>query len=342
MNSSLYQLWLSRLVQFFREPSAVFWTFGFPIILTLALGIAFRNRPPESAKVVVEDSPQAEAVRATFAAANDIEATVQAPDAARTALRVGRADLLVRPGTPITYEFDATRPESRLARLMADRALQHAAGRADALAVADRLVTEPGSRYVDFLVPGLIGVDVMSSGMWGVAYVIVEDRQKKLLKRLIATPMKRGEFLMSFVLMRVTFLFLEVPVLLAFARLVFDVPMRGSVAVLAALCLAGALAFTGLGMLLAARARNTQTVNGLINLVQMPMFLMSGVFFSAARFPAVMQPLVKALPLTALNDSLREVMNEGASFAAVLPRLLYLVAMAAVCFGLALKTFRWT
>ena len=342
MNSSLYRLWLTRTQQFFREPSAVFWTFVFPILLIVALGLAFRNRPPEPARAAIEAGAGAEELRHALEASSSVKALVLPADEARTALRVGRVDLLVRPGSPLTYEFDPLRPESRLARLEVDQAVQRAAGRADPVAVQEEKVTEPGSRYVDFLVPGLIGVDIMSSGMWGVGYVIVDDRQKKLLKRMLATPMRRTEFLLSFVLMRLTFLFLEVPVLLLFARLVYDVPLRGSLFLVGLISVAGALAFTGIGLLLAARAQNTQTVNGLINLVQMPMFLLSGVFFSAARFPDVMQPVVKLMPLTAVNDALRAVMNEGAGLAAVGPRVVYLVVLALGTFALALRLFRWS
>jgi ABC-type multidrug transport system permease subunit len=248
----------------------------------------------------------------------------------------------VRAGPPRTYAFDPTRPESRLARFVVDDALQRAAGRADPVPVQEARVTAPGSRYIDFLVPGLIGLNIMSSGMWGIAWVIVETRQKKLLKRLVATPMRRGEFLLSFVFLRMLFLLLELPVLLGFARLAFGVGVRGSLALLVALALLGALAFSGLGLLVASRAQNSQTASGLINLVMMPMFILSGVFFSAANFPDAIQPAIRALPLTALNDALRAVMNEGATLAAVAPQALGLAAMAAVCFALALRWFRWT
>jgi ABC-type multidrug transport system permease subunit len=233
------------------------------------------------------------------------------------------------------------RPESRLARALVDDVLQRADGRRDPTPVREAPVTEPGSRYVDFLLPGLIGLNIMSSGMWGIGWVIVETRQKKLLKRMIATPMRRGEFLLAFVLMRLLFLALEFPVLLLFGRLAFGVPLRGSLWTLGLLALLGALAFAGLGLLVASRARNTQTVNGLINLVMMPMFLLSGVFFSASHFPDAMQPFIRALPLTALNDSLRAVMIEGAGLLAVAPQALLLAAMGAVSFAAALRIFRW-
>ncbi|HUK66273.1 MAG TPA: ABC transporter permease [Anaeromyxobacteraceae bacterium] len=339
---SLLELTLTRLRLFFREPSAVFWTFIFPILLTVALGVAFRNRPPEPVSAAVEEGPGAPELAAALRRDSRIRSQVVSHEKARTELRASRAALVVSPGPPVSYTFDPTRPESRLARALVDDALQRAAGRVDPLRVVERRVTEPGSRYVDFLVPGLIGLNIMSSGMWGVAFVIVETRQKKLLKRLIATPMRKGEFLLSFVFLRMLFLALELPVLLGFARIAFEVGVRGSLALLVALSLLGALAFAGLGLLVAARSTNTQTASGLINLVMMPMFLLSGVFFSATNFPEVMQPLIRALPLTALIDALRGIMNEGAGLAAVARPALILALVAIASFALALRAFRWS
>jgi len=303
----LWQLTLARLRMFFREPSAVFWTFGFPLALSFALGVAFRNKPPDPVAVGVWSGPGAtgsrgivEALRATKGIA---VREYQGPSTRD--LSTGKIALFVRPGERLEYDFDPTRPESRLAREMVDNALQRASGRADVLPTMDHPVAAPGSRYIDFLIPGLIGMNIMSGSMWGIGYVVVEMRTRKLLKRLMATPMSRAQFLWSFVLMRAAFFFLELPLLLLFGWLAFGVGVAGSLVLLVALSLLGALAFAGLGLLVAARAQNTQTVSGLINLVMMPMWIFSGVFFSYERFPAVVQPLIRILPLTALNDALR-------------------------------------
>jgi ABC-2 type transport system permease protein len=339
--SPLWQLTLARLRLFFREPSTVFWSFAFPILLTIALGIAFRARPPEPVSIAVETGPGAEEVRAAFAGRADVQVVLLSPAEARAALRVGRVAVVVIPAARPVLRFDPTRPESRLAHSVVDDLLERAAGRRDVIGPPEEPVTEPGSRYVDFLVPGLVGVNVMSTGMWGIGYTIVEARSKKLLKRMVATPMRRGHFLLSFVLVRMLFLALEVPLLVGFGMLVFGTPLRGPIAALAAVNLAGALAFAGLGLLVSARARNTQTVSGLINLVMMPMFLLSGVFFPSERFPALLQPLIRALPLTALNDGMRAVMNEGAGLAAIAPHVALLLAVGAGAFALALRIFRW-
>jgi ABC-type multidrug transport system permease subunit len=339
--SSLVELTLARARLFVREPSAVFWTFGFPILLSIALGIAFRNRPPEPVAAGVEDGPGAARILDALQRAPQVEARLLRAEEARAALRVGRVALVVVPGPPRTYAFDPTRPESRLARAIVDDALQRADGRVDPTPVAEARVVEPGSRYIDFLVPGLVGLNIMSSGMWGIAWVIVETRQKKLLKRLVATPMRRGEFLLSFVVLRMLFLLLELPVLLGFAWLAFGVRVHGSVALLVAVAVLGALAFSGLGLLVSSRAENTQTASGLINLAMLPMFVLSGVFFSASHFPQALQPVIRALPLTALNDALRAVVNEGVGPAGVAREALLLAAVAGGTFAVALRIFRW-
>jgi ABC-2 type transport system permease protein len=336
----LWQLTLTRLRIFFREPSAIFWTFGFPIALSIALGIAFRNQPPQPARVGIwSATPQDHSfVEDALRRSGDLRITTFASEGdAREALRTSKIDLVVVPGRSVEYVFDPSRPESRLARVLADASLRPATR----VATVDRPVVERGSRYIDFLIPGLIGMNIMSSGMWGIGYVVVDMRTRKLLKRLIATPMSRAQFLWSFVLMRSAFLFIELPLLLLFGWLAFRVGVAGSLPLLVGLALLGALAFSGIGLLVASRAQNTQTVSGLINLVMLPMFIGSGVFFSTARFPDWLQRPLRVLPLTALNDSMRAVMIDGAGAGAVAAQAGLLVAVSVVCFALALRLFRW-
>ncbi len=339
--SPLWQLTLARWRSFYREPSTIFWAFVFPIVLAMALGIAFRNRPPEPIWAAVQRGDGAHDIFHALQASKDVRVELLDAIHAREALRTGKVAIVVVPGTPRSYEYDPTRPESRLARAVVDDVLQRAAGRADPVAAVDKQVTEPGSRYIDFLVPGLLGLNLMSSGMWGIGFVIVEMRTRKLIKRLLATPMKKRDFLFAFGAMRGLFLLGELPLLVGFAWLAFDVSVRGSLLLLLACATLGSLCFAGLGLLTASRAANTQTANGLINLVQMPMFLLSGVFFSSERFPAVLQPLIRVLPLTALNDSLRAIMIDGAGLVQVARPMAVVCAWGLVSFGLALKLFRW-
>jgi ABC-type multidrug transport system permease subunit len=337
----LLQLTLVRWRLFAREPAAIFWTYGFPLVLALVLGIAFRNRPPEPVEVGIEASPGTSAWRDALARNPTMHVHWLSPQQAHEALRSGKVSLVVGSGPSRTYAFDPTRPESRMARALVDDALQRADGRADPVLVKDQLVTEPGSRYIDFLIPGLLGFNLMSSGMWGVGFVIVEMRVRKLIKRLTATPMSRAHFLLSFVLVRALFLLGELPLLLAFGYWVFEVPIRGSLLLIVALSILGSLVFAGLGLLVGSRAQNTQTVAGLVNLVTLPMAICSGVFFSAARFPDVIQPFIHALPLTALIESVRSVMLDGVGPAAVARQVAILLAWGLLSFGVSLRLFRW-
>jgi len=337
----LQQLILAKLRELSREPEALFWIFVFPVLLALALGVAFRSAAPEPLPVAVEEGPGAEALVRALEASRDLRPETVAPADAGQRLRTGKVALVVVPGDALTYRYDPTRPDSRLARLAVDDALQRARGRADPVAVRDLALTERGSRYVDFLIPGLVGMNLMGTGMWGIGFYIVNARSKRLLKRLVATPMRRSHYLLAQIGGRLVFLVLEVGALVGFARLAFGVPLRGSFAALALLCALGGMTFAGLGLLVASRARTIEGVSGLMNLVMLPMWVLSGIFFSTSRFPDVAQPLVQALPLTALIDGLRAVMLEGAGVTAVAGEMGIAAAWCVLSFALALARFRW-
>ena len=337
----LRELTLARIREFLREPEAVFWTYGFPLMLAVGLGIAFRDRPVEIVHVDVQEGPRAREVMAPLASREDLVVAVHPKDECRDRLRLGKSSLVVVPGDPVTFFFDPGRPESALARVRVDDVLQRAAGRQDPLRTVDTRVTEPGARYIDFLVPGLLGMNLMGGSLWGVGFVIVDMRVKKLLKRLAATPMTRTDFLWSIAGGRLLFMIPELVVIVGAGVLLFGMPVRGSWLGILALAVLGAASFAGLGMLVACRAQRIETVSGLMNFVMVPMWLLSGIFFSSERFPALLQPLVQALPLTQLNDALRAVILEGASLASQGWRILALVAWGVIPFGLALRWFRW-
>ena len=337
----LFQLALARMREFYREPEAVFWVFGFPIVLAFALGLAFRNTGPGKLQVGVAAGPGDSALVAVLDSSPRLIATVLDSATARTRLRTGRIALLVVPGDPLVYRYDTTRTESGLARLQVDQVVQRARGRKDVAAVRDDRVVAPGSRYIDFLIPGLLGMNLLGSGIWGVGFSVVQARQKKLLKRYMATPMKRSDYLLSFILSRLVFLIVEIGFLVGFGWLMFGVAVRGSLATLGGVAILGAFAFAGLGLLVASRARTIEGVSGLMNLVMLPMWILSGTFFSYSRFPDAMIPFVKALPLTALNDALRAVMIDGAALATLSAPLAIVIAWGAVSFVIALRIFRW-
>ena len=341
MPSALRELTASRIREFLREPEAVVWVFLFPLLMALVLGFAFREKAPDRIPVGVQAGPAAGPAVAALARSPGLLPRQYAAHEGREALRTGRISLLVEPGPPVVFRFDETRPDSRIARLEADDALQRAAGRADVLPVRAEWVTEKGSRYIDFLIPGLLGMNLMGTGIWSLAFSITTARSRRVLKRLVATPMRRSHYLLAQILGRLAFLVPEVLLLGGFGWLVFDVPMRGSLTLFFALCLLGAMSFCGIGLLLASRVRTIEGASGLANLVMMPMWLLSGVFFSAERFPDAVQPLIHALPLTALNDALRAVMNEGHGLVQIAPELAILAAWGLASFAVALKIFRW-
>ena len=339
----LIELTLSRFREFLREPEAVFWVFAFPVLLSCALGLAFRDQGTPDVLVGVLQAPSSDSgtVVKTLEGVKGVRVRTVNRAEADIALRNGAIHLLVVPGAPVTLELDPSRPESRVGRYVVDEALQAAAGRKPAVPVADRLVTMPGSRYIDWVVPGLLGMNIMGTGMWSVAFSVVNGRVRKLLKRLVATPMRRRDYLLSHMAARLIFLVLEAGLLLAFAIPVFGVPVNGSWLLLALLCLLGALTFSGLGLLVASRAQSFEGVSGLMNLVMVPMWVFSGVFFASENFPDAMQPFISLLPLTALNQSLRGVMIDGSGLASLWSQIAVLVTWTVVSFTAALQLFRW-
>jgi ABC-type multidrug transport system permease subunit len=345
----LWQLFLARVREFYREPEVIFWVYGFPILLAVGLGIAFANREPEPTPVDVQDSASATEAAALVDYLRDhhVRAELQPEEAARQRLRVGKVVLVVVPRPDgYDYVYDATRQDSLAARYQVDALVQRwksrpAAGSPPPQPTADVLLTEPGSRYIDFLLPGLMGMNLMGSGMWGVGFVVVDMRVRKLLKRLLATPMRRGDFLLALITSRLTMLVPEMLLIGVIGAAAYGVPYRGSLVALAVVMLAGAAAFSGIGLLAASRSEKPETVASLINVIMLPQFILSGTFFSAKRFPDFMQPLIQALPLTQINAALREVMLEGAGFADVWWRVATLAAFAVVGFLTALRVFRW-
>jgi ABC-2 type transport system permease protein len=338
----LVQLTQVRYREFFREPEAVFWVFIFPVLLAAGLGLAFRNRAPDRTTVAVV-GPAADTLAQALRRQGQIEASAMNDTAAAQALRNGDVALVVssKGQGRLEYRYDDTRPESRIARLQVDDALQRSQGRRDPVAVRDQQIRERGGRYIDFLVPGLLGMNLMGSGIWGLGFAIVDARKKRLLKRLIATPMSRWQYLASFALSRLTLLVIEVGLLLGFAVLVFGVPVRGSLPLLVLICLLSSLCFASLGLLIASRAQTIEGASGLMNLAMLPMWIFSGVFFSSSRFPEAIQPVIKALPLTAVIDALRANILRGAALATVVPELGIILTWMVLSFVLALKLFRW-
>ncbi len=353
---AIVQLTLVRIREFVREPEAVFWAVLFPVLITTGLGLAFRSRPDPVLKIAA-----APAIAATLRTEPGLDVTELAPDAAREALRIGTVVLFAEPaepgnieragqgnvgraGTPggaVVLSYDDTNPEGRTARALADRALQRAGGRVDPVRVTEQLTRAPGARYVDFLVPGLIGLGIMSNGIWGLGFAIVDSRRRKLIKRLLATPMSREQYLFSFLIWRAILLPVEVVIPLVFGALAFGVPVRGSYLAILMVAVLGSLCFSAMGVLLGSRARTIEALSGLVNLAIMPMWIVSGVFFSAQRFPDWLQPLIQALPLTAFVDAMRAIQLQGAGLVDVWQELTILAGWLIAAFIASRQLFKW-
>jgi ABC-2 type transport system permease protein len=342
-------LW-ARIIELKREPEVVFWIFVFPLLLAGGLGIAFRDKPADVTWVVIIENAGAQKTLAMLQGSPNQGSTVRAAVLDRAealkGFHFGKYDLVIESNVDgsYTFDYDPARPESVLSRAEIEAALQSAAGRKDALTTSTRSSSEPGSRYIDFLIPGLLGMNLMNSGMWGVGFALVEMRQRKLLKRFVATPMRQSDFLLALMSSRLVLMVLEVALLLGFGVLVFHMRVRGWGSILSVLLIAslGAVTFGGVGLLTACRAQKIESVSGLINLVMMPMWIFCGVFFSYQKFPAIAQPFIKALPLAALNDALRSTIIEGAPLGSQMGRLLVLSVWGGMSFILALRWFRWT
>jgi len=343
------QLILARIREFYREPEVIFWVYGFPLLLAVGLGVAFSSSQPEPPVVDVQEQPSSTMAQELVdqLKKENIKAAMFPEKQCQERLTRGRSHLYLVLGPKITFVYDAARAEGVLARHWAEAALWKTRAGAGGLDMDEETVKEPGKRYIDFLLPGLIGMNIMGGGLFGVGFVLVDMRVRKLFKRLLATPMHRGEFLLALVTTRMLFLTPEMLSLLLVGHFGFGVPVRGSILCLLAVIVVGALAFAGIGLLVASRTEKTETISGLINLVMLPMYLLSGIFFPSTRYPEEVQPFIQALPLTQLNDALRAVMLEGAGFMdsngieGVGWRLGILAMWAGCTFFLALRWFRW-
>jgi ABC-type multidrug transport system permease subunit len=325
----------ARMKELFREPEVIFWIFLFPVLLAFGLGIAFRNKPIEHVNIVFADQQGAAQLQQLLKSAPDAErfnAQLQPPDQAANSFRLGKVDLEIVPdgNGGVNYVYDPARPESVLARNVVDDALQTAAGRKPVLPSSTRVNSEPGSRYIDFLIPGLLGMNLMGSGMWGIGFA------------LVATPMRRSDFLLALATSRLILMVLELFIVLGFGILMFHMRVMGSWGAIILVACIGAMTFAGLGLLTASRAQKIETASGIMNLIMMPMWIFSGIFFSYERFPAKVLPFIRALPLTALNDSLRAVILEGKTLGSQAEPIAVMCLWGGISFLVALRMFRWT
>lgn len=325
-----------------RKPEALFWTYAFPLILMTVLGLAFGERRAEMVAVAI---PESEMAASLAEAVRDprIEVAVLSAAESRRRLAAGEVDAVMT-GTPQapSLRLDPARQSSERAQFIIDDALERAAGRDDRVDIAIEEVDTPGERYLDWLIPGLLGMQLLGAGLWGIGFNLVDMRSKGLLRRLAVTPLRQSEFLLAFMLSRLALMFVEAGVVIVIGVALFGMPFNGSLACAALLVLIGGLTFSGLGVLVASRVRTLEAVSGLMNMVLLPMWLLGGIFFSAKRFPDVVQPVVQALPITHMNEGMRAVILRGEGIDSVWPEMLILLGFATGFFLLASKWFRWS
>lgn len=345
----LYELIQSRIREFLREPGYVFWVFGFPLLMAIGLGLAFRSKAPEPPRVAITDAVSQEITRVLVQSPRLSIQRLTRAEAERSLART-KVDLVVdsaqaglgAPAQPaLVFKLDPAQEKAQLARAITKDVLEQSAGRRDRVAVLDQRMSEQGSRYVDFLLPGLIGLNLMGSSMWGIGFNLVLARKRKLLRRYAVTPMRRSHFLLSYFFSRSLFLVLELAVLIGFGRLVFGTHVQGSILGLLVASTLGAAAFAAIGFLIGARLSSTEVAGGWMNFVQLPMWLLSGSFFSYERFPAWLQLPIRFLPLTAVNDALRRVYNEAGTLSSITFELVVLTVWTLAGFAIAIRAFRW-
>jgi ABC-type multidrug transport system permease subunit len=342
----IVHLTLSWFRESFRRPHTVFWLYVFPVLLVLVMGTVARTRSTGPLGVDVEDGPLAQATASILRQDPRLLVEIHAAEECQRRLRTGRTDLVVSisGSTPPAYAYHCVpgRAEGRLGPVLADELLQRAAGRKNVVDAKTVEVVAPGSRYIDFLVPGILGVTLMQAGLWGVGFFTVDLRLRKLLKRFVATPMHKRDFLIALMSTRLVLAVSEMLLILLVARVVFGVTSQGHWLDVIALIAVGTLSFSCIGLWMASRIRSLEAANGVANLIMLPLWIFSGVFFSPDRLPEMIQPVVRMLPLTPLISGLRAVMLEGAGLVSLVPQLSVLLAWTAVSFFIALRWFRWT
>lgn len=331
---------------YLRTPEAVFWTYGFPFVMTIVLGLAFSGGGAEPSRIGVLGSGFDAAVGIERSAAETDELQVVRfadEESARRALIAGRIELVLGGdiANPI-LDLDPRRPGSELAELRVDRRLSIARGVDPGPEVDRHEIVEPGGRYVDFVLPGLIALNVLGAGVYGIGYNIVQMRSRNLFRRLWVTPVGRAEFLLGFLGARGVLALIPPFVILLFGSVAFGVPVRDGLPMFALLVLAGAASFSGLGMLISSRARTLEAVSGLMNFVMLPMWLLGGAFFSTAKFPETVQPLLRAVPLSWLCDGFRDALLGAEVHVDQWTAVGLLFGFGVLCFGIATRVFRWT
>ena len=366
-NHQLYRLIAAHFMEIIREPSVIFWGVVFPILMAWGLGIAFTQKGGVQAKLaivkeIIEKDQNHQTKLIAYLSTNAVmkdssysivlkneklgDATLTFVETswsnAFSLLKKGKVSVIIEDQPTVSkYHFDPANAEAKAAyqlasNLAAGGQLSYAANQSDI-----EPFTISGTRYVDFLIPGLLAMGIMMACSWGISYTIIERRSKKLLRRMVATPMKKSNLLFALITARFSMNLAEALLLFLFGWFYFGVKVQGSWPALIVLFIAGNIAFSGISILVSSRTSNTEVGNGLINAIVTPMMVVSGVFFSYHNFPDWTLPVIQYLPLTMIADSFRSIFNEGAGFLDVWREALVLTVIGTVSFIIGLKVFKW-
>ncbi len=358
--NQLYQLFLTQFLQTIREPEVLFWGMIFPVLISIGLGLAFTQNTESKFHVILVDKNPTEldSLLTIYAQPGQDSWKWKIADetlgktefkfsrsdwkSAIVSLKRGEADVIVSDSLgKMIYHFDPLNSQAQLAYMKLSSLMKSPVSVVSTKETQIQPLTLTGVRYIDFLIPGLITFGMMGSIMWGVSYTIIERRSQKLLRRMVATPMKKENFLISLMFVRILMNIVEALILLFFAWLIFGVRIQGNIGALVTLFLAGNVAFTGIAVLVASRTTKTEVGTGWINAVQMPMMILSGIFFSYHNFPEWSIGFIKLLPLTALTDGIRSIFNEGAGWLDIILPSAGLSLLGLICLVIGLKWFKW-
>ncbi len=362
----LGQLIIIRFKEFIREPGIIFWSIIFPVLMAWVLGIAFTRQPTMVQHVAIQlesDSLQNSKLKDFLLVADTTQGGAFGKEYVRTMESQKLGDtrykfslvtaedalLMIKRGITsmiildnqdtLSFRFDPQSPDAKLLYITLSNAILE-----DGRVISEaeiKPLTQKGGRYIDFLVPGLIAMGLMNSIMWGISYALIDMRVKKLLRRMVATPMKKSYFMVSHFVARLLLGIIEAGILFGFAHFYFDTTIQGSAFAFVVVFFAGTVTFSGIAILIASRVNNSRVGTGLINVITLPMTILSGIFFSYHNFPDEVIPIIQKLPLTMLADSIRAIFIEGAGLADVWLNTLILFSIGIATFLLGLRIYKW-
>ncbi len=354
-----YTLMLQRA--YMRDRTALFFGFFFPLIFMILFGVLNLGAAAKVDLGIVDEAGSADSQRfvSTLSGIEALRVTTGSREDRAAKLGNGDLDMVLiipadfriapaRPGATvptITVLTSSGRPEqgaigSAILTQVIDQTSFAVTQTVPVIATRREEVAGRNLRYVDFLTPGILGMTIMQSGISSVAFAFVVDRQRGVIRRILATPISRRNYLAAHVLQRLVTLILQVLILLGVALLMFNVNVVGNLAALLLVAVLGSALFLCLGFAVTGIVATENAVPPVTQLVTLPQMFLSGVFFSRDAAPAFLRPVADVLPLTYLNDALRSISAQGASLTQIGPQLAGLVAWIVVSFVLAFRLFR--